>query len=344
MGIDRGIKLKALKEKVPSRFDPVNNPKDLRRDFEASHNDALNAVHVADKALQTTLHQLGVKELADGDISSSLSSGYRASGAHMAGGSHRVSSENKKRKDTESLRRLLMLQAQLDRLYQDLDAIDKQIDQNTKALEAINEIYELAANDAFDPESNSGHMELLKQAGITLEEYQENEHKVLADRVDELNAENDRLTKERNERIAEIREIEDTADPDDVQAYFAKKELRNSNIDAWHKHVEIQEYDGVKSRPDLDFFQNTRQMLLSVDEEVGMFIQGYEEAKLISDPLERLEFEKNLVDSVSDEARESLSMEEGIDRLFEDGYFDPLEEKTETALAQNKAPLSTPSI
>ena len=95
--VDRGKELEVLKEQIPSRFDPANNPKDLRGEFEASHDEAVNAVHVADKTLQTTLHQLGVKELADGDLGSSLSSGYRASGAHMAGGSHRVSAEETQR-------------------------------------------------------------------------------------------------------------------------------------------------------------------------------------------------------------------------------------------------------
>ena len=249
--VDRGKELEVLKKQIPSRFDPANNPKDLRGDFKTSHDEAVNAVHVADKTLQTTLHQLGVKELADGDVDSSLSSGYRVSGSHMAGGSHRVSAEDKKRKDAEKLKRFLMLQAQLDRLYQDLEAIDKQIDQNTKALEAIDEIYELTANGDFDPERNPQHMKMLEQAGITLEEYKENAQKVLADRVDELNAENDRLTKERQERVEQIQEIEQSADPDDVEAYYKTNRALSENISTWSTQVEIQASFNVQDKNSL---------------------------------------------------------------------------------------------
>jgi len=325
MTIERDAELAALKEKIPQQFDPENNPQNLRAEFEASHDGAVNAVHVADKALNTHLHQLGVNELADGDMDSSLSSGYRALGSHMAGGASGKSEQRKKEKDAANLRRFLILQAQLDRLYEDIAAIDRQLDKNNQALESINEIYELTAAGTFDPEQNSEHTKLLEHAGITLDEHKENSQNALANRFDELNVENDRLTRERQERVNEIRDFE-RSDPEAAQAYYEKKGLRGQNVEARLEQIDLQQHESVNNVEELTEDRQNRNTAMSVDEEVGVFMKEFSKMQLIEDDLVRLAREQELVEQLSNGAMETVSWEENTEKLFEENYFDAMKE------------------
>lgn len=63
----------------------------------------------------------------------------------------------------------------------------------------------------------------------------------------------------------------------------------------------------------------------NVDEEVEFFMQEFARIQLIPNDLERLSREQELTTGLSEEAIEIVSWEEEAEKLFEDNYFDALE-------------------
>jgi len=341
MVIERGAALEELKAKIPAQFKPLNDSKSLRAEFDASNEEALNAVHISNKVLEKKLQQMGEAELTNGDTDSALASGYHMLAAQAAKAKNGDTQQRKKKQDQELFNSILRLQAQLDRLYEEIEAIDKQIQVNNKVMEAIEEIQVLAAANEFDPENNFEHKKMLEYSGVTLEEYKLNAHSALAERIEELNAENERLALERENRVEQIQDIEQSAD---AESYYSTNQALKQNIEARLSQLEIQSNYDVQDKSELEKLQEKRETLQEVDEEVGNFMRAFEKGKQIENPEQRLMYEKDLVDKVSDEAKDNLSMESETEKLFEDGYFDKLNNQTITTLAPSTPSLKMPSI
>ena len=342
MAIERGEKLQTLKNQIPAQYSPADNGKDVRGEFEAAHHAALNVPHVAEKALNMTLFHMGLQELVEGDFDGSLQNGYRALGAHIVAANYSETHQRKKRKAWEDLQRFLMLQERLDRLYEDLAAIDRQLAKNSETLETIDKIYALSAAGAFDPTRNLAHKDMLAKAGIDLEAYKRHAQAALAERVDELNRQNDRLGRERQERVEQIRNLENSSDPADVQRYYMKHEALAGNLDAWSEQIELQQSDDAKGKSEIADLTEVRHSFSSIDHEVETFMKAFAEARLIEDALQRLARERDLVDGLSKEAAEYASFEEETEHLFEEGYFAVLDAHSKT-LHEKPALASAPS-
>ncbi len=122
----------------------------------------------------------------------------------------------------------------------------------------------------------------------------------------------------------------------DAQKQLTKlKKLSRSALEENEEH-------GVSSELAKDYIEakgTLKQTEISVEKELEIFFKELALTEKIEDPLERLKAQKELVGNLSEDAEYDASMSSTSETLFEEGYFDPLE-NADNALKQHGADLS----
>ena len=131
-------------------------------------------------------------------------------------------------------------------------------------------------------------------------------------------------------------------DGDDLEAGKITEEaiqLADERNQIRNQQVGLEKHDDVQNKAELIAHSERDGNSISTHEEVGAFMKEYAQAQKIENTLERLAREKELVEGLSEEAAEDVSWAETTEHLFEEKYFEPLEQKgggtSVTELAQN---------
>lgn len=262
---------------------------------------------------------------------------------------------------------------QIDQNQAEIDQLAEENEQLETEIGELTELHSLIENGEFDPD-NPEHAALLDRYGIdgdlereemlaaVDDEIAEREGRVAANdaQIDGLNRRNDELRALRDDIERDIDDVQARRDqlerdiaegrvsPEEGEAIAAQldEEEFGEKITAYEakfEQVDIQTASAVEDTDEADASDaRTVDVQTSIDDELESFMRGLAEAQQTGDPLERLARERELVEGLSEDAAFQASMQDDTAALFEDGYFDALDE--ERAAEAAPAPAAGPSF
>lgn len=235
--------------------------------------------------------------------------------------------QKKKDEEAKAIRFALKMADLNNRLLE----IDERLNEIETMQEGINRQLEAIKNGEGVELDQDGNLKN-KDAEKALREYEEKYGSV--DRTDseavqralvryyqELNEENRQLTKERDDVRQELVELRNQ----EQNTIIARKNLLHQVGDARDSQADVQNHKGVNGTTEHeDRIEKTTQDL-STSDEIENFMRGHASMKEeITDPRERMIREQEMVQGLSEEAKEILKLEEEIGILLEPDYFKPL--------------------
>jgi prefoldin subunit 5 len=315
----------------------------------------------------------GVTTLAGAQITSAA---LTAAGATAA----QNETEKKNERDRSLLMRLnaqiAALQDEIDAINARLAEIDTRMDEIDGRLGELSEaeaaLDDLETMNPGDPRYDA----TLRRAGLTGEQVEREgkdaalrrrrneieqertgltgEQAELADEQDALRERKDDAQRSLNElqsRAAEIDELErtgaiSTAEADSRRAEILDQSLQErddymaATMELWANQVDQE----AGPTPELTaLVAETIDTRASADEEIGAFMRDLAQAQEIEDPMARLAREKELVDGLSEDAAFDLEVVPEAQALFEEGYFDALDEAPGADGESGRIPVSAPA-
>jgi hypothetical protein len=260
---------------------------------------------------------------APGDIA-----GQQITGTGAGIAAAQAAAVKKKEREQQYINLLLQQLRDLDRR---IAANNEQIKVLQEELTELRELEQLAKGGKLDPD-DPRHAALMEKYGITEDDIKHG--LALAkiydaqgrrqDSINELNRVNEDLNRQRQENAAEIR----ASGAYDSLSTEEKREVdgqRVDNLDLRLEQLNLQQQSGVTNTNEIDNVLAKAGQKISVDEEVKEFMQEYERSKQLENNIEMLTRQKELIEGLSDEAKENISYSEQTEHLFDEGYFKPLE-------------------
>lgn len=245
----------------------------------------------------------------------------------------------RKKKDEKAIRFAL----KMINLVNQLVAIDMRLSEIYQMQQGINrQLKAIQQGNGVELDSNGKLQD--KDAEKALQEY-EKKHGVKVDRTNteavyqslllynqELNAENHRLTQERDEVQHQLDNLSKEQNP-------PTKEVNSLLSKAWElkgQQTEFQNHNAIEDKAEYEHQAATISRSLSLHDEIRNFMQEFAKARKSGDPNDRLLREKEMVQELSAEAKEQLSMAKGVEHIFKSDYFDPLNNE-ESVVGQEKS-------
>lgn len=135
-----------------------------------------------------------------------------------------------------------------------------------------------------------------------------------------------------NDYVQEANQIIDDADRSLNQANTSEEgESIIRNMEEQHRNlIEVQNLQQETEASHNDILQSIDlyeddlldESSLSADEQIGVFVKGMARAEQIDDPAERLQAQKECVESLDEEQQLEMSTYPEYEQFFEEGYFD----------------------
>ena len=138
------------------------------------------------------------------------------------------------------------------------------------------------------------------------------------------------LEKERVKINARVKEIEEIKANQSLSSEVKNTKVDGSRQGNWKSNKKIRVSNAPEINPESEAGTNIVNNDDAVDVEVGNFMKEFAQAKQIPDERERMTREKELVDGLSDVAKENLMLDDEVGELLEPGYFKPLSAAEET--------------
>lgn len=252
--------------------------------------------------------------------------------------------EEKRKKEEKSMRfALSQAQKQLDALNQQIAANNERIGEIDKELSEIDKLEELIEDGELDP-NNPAHRKLMDKYGITEESIADGTWVVILGTERQPRREEKSDLEKKNEELEQKRvEIRNGTQQDRAAGTLIKAHDEDQQQKARQSLDQIAEGQTDSSVRDKSVLLSDQKDIAEIsgeEAELENFMKEYAKAKTIEDPTERMTREKELVAGLSEDAAEIASMEEETMDLFEPGYFDPLDHKTELAMGAPAAALN----
>ncbi|MBL27110.1 MAG: hypothetical protein CMM50_06110 [Rhodospirillaceae bacterium] len=263
-----------------------------------------------------------------------------------------TSEKEKRKKARREMDRLFWLQqqmAQLDFQIAENEGEIARLKSEVSGIEHLEEQLEAGTLDPNDPSTQAK----LERLGIDPEKFlaadEEMRRKMLnqakADRegrIGELERENERLRDRREELAAEKEELRHETSLSADEKITNEAEIEIEAIERVHEQLRIQD-TGQTDDLELERESQTKDSVMTEEAQIEHFMREFARAQKLEDPMERLAREKELVEDLSDSARETIewTADEQTARVFQKDYFGPLKESdasSGTRIAQEVAP------
>ena len=306
-------------------------------DRKSSDGSLTGRVHRTTQDLQRTIENLSVDGIMDGVAGEAVGSGYRGNATLMAHSQAGAGSDSRKEREERQKELRRAIQAAIGRMDARIADIDARRGDIADMLEGVGEVIDTINDDKGVELDDEGNLKN-KAAERALREY-EKRTGTKVDRTDpdavleamiiiqaELEREDRDLARKRD-RIADAKEeLWEQPDVESVRRVEEETELEQEAFEAVRRQNEVAQTDLVDRTPLTN--RPTEAILTAKDNETAAyeFEKGYAEAARIADPIERLEAEKALVDALSDENRRFVEFSTEHFHVFEEGYFDPLDQ------------------
>lgn len=311
---------------LPSVEVEVDAP--AKPEADESHDD-VSEVHDRAQRLYSSNFWRQQSEMEQDELGNASKTGAMTLGPLAVRNQENAGSQKKKREQANRLNQLMVL-------LDDLNRIDNQIAANNEELEALGRYRELIEDGELDAD-NDEHRLLARRLGRDIEDDLEDPDTAVDDirqRERELNEENDRLQEQREQTTQELKTDHGLTDQE-IEQKMA------SNYGSTFQQLDIQEQDGDDgidiSDSDVVDTLDDRTSQMSIENEVEAFSFSFASLQSIEDDGERLAAEKALVDGLSEEAQRYALQDDTVSHIFEDSYFDALENGDSPTVASSDA-------
>ncbi len=272
----------------------------------------------------------------DGVAGEAVGSGYRGNAtlmAHSQAGAGSDSQKEREKRQKELRRAIQAAIGRMDARIADIDARRGDIADMLKGTEQVINAINDGQGVELDEDGNLNN----EAAEKALREHEKRTGKKV-DRTDpdavrealviiqaELEREDRNLARKRDRIVESKNEIRQQTDVASVERVEQETDLEQEAFEAQRRQHQIAQMGLITRTPLTN--RSTEIVLDARDNETAAyeFEKGYAAAAKIQDPIERLEAERALVDALSDENRRFVEFSTEHYHVFEEGYFDKLD-------------------